>query len=117
MRELAEGHAAWGLPIFGIGEFLRVVRTLEDHCPDPAVAWKRCVRSMRSRAARAPGSCSPGRRFVPLLRGLVLDADAKGNLVFDAQVAAVCLEHGATTILTQDRDYHRFPGITVRGIV
>jgi hypothetical protein len=47
----------------------------------------------------------------------VLDADAKGNLVFDAQVAAVCLEHGATTILTQDRDYHRFPGITVRGIV
>lgn len=58
----------------------------------------------------------PGRRFLPLLRGLIHDADVRGNLVFDAQVAAVCLEHGATTILTQDKDFHRFPGITVRGI-
>jgi len=58
----------------------------------------------------------PGRRFLPLLRGLVRDANVRGNLVFDAQMAAVCLEHGATTVLTQDKDFHRFPGITVRGI-
>jgi predicted nucleic acid-binding protein len=36
----------------------------------------------------------------------------RGNLVFDAQIAAVCLEHGATTLLTEDRDFSRFRGIT-----
>ena len=40
----------------------------------------------------------------------------RGDLVFDAQIAAVCLEHGAATILTEDRDFHRFSGITVKGI-
>jgi len=58
----------------------------------------------------------PGSRFLPLLRGLVHEGHVRGDLVFDAQIAAVCLEHGATTILTEDRDFHRFSGVTVRGI-
>ncbi|MEN8150330.1 MAG: PIN domain-containing protein [Planctomycetota bacterium] len=37
-----------------------------------------------------------------------------GNLVFDAQIAAVCLENGARTILTEDRDFARFRRLTVR---
>ncbi len=57
---------------------------------------------------------SPGTRFLSLLRRMVLQGRASGNLVFDAQVAAVCLEHGATIILTEDRDFARFPGIAVR---
>lgn len=32
----------------------------------------------------------------------------QGNLVFDAQIAAVCLEHGATIMLTEDREFVRF---------
>jgi predicted nucleic acid-binding protein len=32
----------------------------------------------------------------------------QGNVVFDAQIAAVCLEHGATMLLTEDRDFTRF---------
>ena len=32
-------------------------------------------------------------------------SDVRGNLVFDAQIAAVCLEHGAATLLTEDRDW------------
>jgi len=58
----------------------------------------------------------PGRRFLPLLRGIVQEGQVRGNLVFDAQIAAVCLEHGATTVLTEDKDFHRFSGISVRGI-
>ena len=34
--------------------------------------------------------------------------------MMDAQIAAVCLEHGASTILTEDRDFRRFDGVTVR---
>jgi predicted nucleic acid-binding protein len=39
---------------------------------------------------------------------------AAGNLVLDAQIAAVCLEHGASAIPTEDRDFNRFPGLVVR---
>ena len=41
------------------------------------------------------------------------EADARGNLVFDAQIVALCLEHGVTTVLTNDRDFERFQGITL----
>jgi len=34
--------------------------------------------------------------------------------VFDAQIAAVCLEHGARTLLTEDRDFAGFTGIQVQ---
>ncbi len=57
---------------------------------------------------------SPGPAFVDILRDLVDASGASGNLIFDAQIAAVCLEHGARTLLTEDRDYARFPGIAVR---
>lgn len=36
------------------------------------------------------------------------ESGVKGNLIFDAQIAAVCLEHGATMLLTEDRDFARF---------
>ncbi|MDE0106378.1 MAG: PIN domain-containing protein [Bryobacterales bacterium] len=31
-----------------------------------------------------------------------------GNLVFDAQIVALCREHGVTCLLTEDRDFDRF---------
>ncbi|MEX0984546.1 MAG: TA system VapC family ribonuclease toxin [Actinomycetota bacterium] len=116
LRELAEGDAAWAIPIFAIGEFLRVLmhpRGPLRRPSDPAVAMGAIDDLIASPSARV---LMPGRRFLPLLRGLLRDADAKGNLVFDAVVGAVCLEHGASTILTNDKDFHRFPGITVKAL-
>ncbi len=55
----------------------------------------------------------PGPRYLQLLWSAFTDSAATGNLVFDAQIAAVCLEHGARTLLTEDRDFTRFPGIAV----
>jgi predicted nucleic acid-binding protein len=34
-----------------------------------------------------------------------------GNRIFDAQLVAVCREHGIDTILSEDRDFRRFPSI------
>ncbi|MGH2763366.1 MAG: TA system VapC family ribonuclease toxin [Thermoleophilaceae bacterium] len=55
----------------------------------------------------------PSRRHLPLLRGLVERAGAAGNLVGDAHLAALALEHGAT-VVSFDRDFARFEGITLR---
>jgi predicted nucleic acid-binding protein len=56
----------------------------------------------------------PGDGYWPILSSLVADHRIRGNLVHDAQIAAVCLEQGATTVLTEDRDFERFSGISVR---
>ena len=51
---------------------------------------------------------APGPRHWDLVAELCRSADARGNLVADAQHAAVAIEHGATWV-SQDRDFARFP--------
>lgn len=56
---------------------------------------------------------APGPRFPELLAQAVKDGDARGNLTFDAEIAAVCIEQGASQLLTEDRDFRRFPRISI----
>lgn len=107
VRQLAEGDEAWAIPIFCIGEFLRVVS--HDRLFDPPTPTIDAVDSVESLLA-SPSSrlLVPGDRYLSLLRSLIEESKVQGNLVFDAQIAAVCLEHGATTLLTEDRDFARF---------
>ncbi len=111
--KLAQGDTAWALPVFCVGEFARVVShpRLFDP-PTPAIeALDLTSELLRSPSARL---LCPGERFLSLLRQCIDAGDVGGNLVFDAQIAALCLEHGASTLLTEDRDFHRFPGLTTR---
>lgn len=113
LRQLAEGRDAWALPVFCLGEFVRVVShpRLFDP-PTPAGEAVAAVAALlESPSVRL---LSPGRRYWGLFAELVGEGGVSGNLVFDAQIAAVCLEHGARTLLTEDRDFARFPRITVR---
>ena len=54
-----------------------------------------------------------GPRHLALLRGLLVEAGTAANLVNDAHLAAVALEHGAT-IVSFDRDFGRFEGLRCR---
>lgn len=53
-------------------------------------------------------------RFWSLYRRVAGEADARGNLVPDAQLVALMVENGVRTIWTHDRDFRRFPGIESR---
>jgi uncharacterized protein len=53
-------------------------------------------------------------RFWASFRHVADDADARGNLVPDAHLAALMLEHGVRTIWTHDRDFRRFGSLEVR---
>lgn len=55
-----------------------------------------------------------GDRFWPSYRRATEPVDPRGNLVPDAHLVALMHEHGVTTIWTQDRDFRKFDGITVR---
>lgn len=44
----------------------------------------------------------------------VVQGRVVGNLVHDAHIAALVIEHGATELWTADRDFARFPGLRIR---
>ena len=55
----------------------------------------------------------PGDRHWGIFTGLLTQADARGNRVPDAYLAAMCIEQGATWY-SADRDFARFPGLDWR---
>jgi toxin-antitoxin system PIN domain toxin len=73
----------------------------------PDIAWKSAeeIKSHSRATVIAPG---PGHWAI--FRNLCEAAGAKGNLVPDAYIAALAIEHGLQ-LVTTDRDYARFPGL------
>ena len=52
----------------------------------------------------------PGDHHWPLLRNLLKTTGTAGNLVADAHLAALAIEHGCT-VYSADNDFKRFPGV------
>lgn len=52
----------------------------------------------------------PADRHWGILQRLLVEGQATGNLVMDAHLAALAIEHGAL-LCTTDRDFARFPGL------
>ena len=56
---------------------------------------------------------NPTSRHAEVLRGLLLESGAGGNLTNDAHLAALAIEHGAD-LVSYDRDFGRFPDVRHR---
>lgn len=56
---------------------------------------------------------APGPRHWELFATLVRDVNATGNLISDAYLAALAIEHGCE-VLSDDADFARFPGLRWR---
>ncbi|PYQ59988.1 MAG: VapC toxin family PIN domain ribonuclease [Acidobacteria bacterium] len=112
LTSLAEGDVAWGLPVFCMGEFLRVVTHRKIFNPPSSIetALESLMGLLGSPTVRL---LSPGPRFPEIFAETIRKAQARGNLVFDAQIAALCLEHAVHGLLTLDRDFSLFPEIRV----
>lgn len=101
-----------GLADLVLSGFLRVVthpRVFREPTPLPMAL--EVVTRLRStpNAVRVV----PGERHWPIFTSLLTDADARGNRVRDAYLAAMCIEQGATWY-SADRDFARFPGLDWR---
>jgi hypothetical protein len=106
--ELAEGPSRWAIPVFCLGEFLRIVTHPRLLSP-PFSAREACEALGRILESPSLAVLMPGERFWPLLAEAIMQASATGNLVFDAQLVALCREAGVSALLTEDRDFDRFP--------
>ncbi|HJR91202.1 MAG TPA: TA system VapC family ribonuclease toxin [Acidimicrobiia bacterium] len=108
LARLVEGLTPWGLPVFVLGEFLRVVT--HPAVLDPPTSREVALAALRSIVA------TPTCRVLNALEGystvlesVVAEAKVEGNAVLDAQIVAVCQQHGVDEILTEDRGLRRFP--------
>ncbi|SDZ30922.1 type II toxin-antitoxin system VapC family toxin [Herbiconiux ginsengi] len=107
VRELAESPAAWAIPWPCIHEFYAVVTNPKIFAGGSlASAARRQIDVWRSSPSlQLLGETSS--HWVTLER--ILDgAGVVGPRVHDARIAAICIDHGVTEILTQDRDFASF---------
>lgn len=109
LRAALEGAEAVGLPWTVVLAFLRLT-THPAVFPRPLTAIAATDAVERWLAAAPAIVVEPGRRHLSIVRGLLAHAGTAGNLVGDAHLAAVALEHGAT-VVSFDRDFGRFEGV------
>lgn len=109
---LLAGDQQFTVPLLVWASFLRVAtnrRIFEVPTPrDDAFAFLEATCGQPQHLPTAPGP-----RHLELLRQLCDEADAAGDLVPDAVIAAVAAEHSAE-IVTLDRDFARFPSVPHR---
>ena len=112
LAECAEGAAAWAIPWPCVYEFLRVVTHPKVyHPPVPAEVALADLRSLLASPSLILLSETPGHGDV--MDSVVRSAGVTGNLIHDAHIAALCVEHGVTELITGDRDFHRFRELTI----
>lgn len=113
LRRLAEGEEHWALPWPCVYEYLRVVThpRVFDPPTDLDVALEDLDSLLDSPSLHLLGE-GPAHRG-HLFR-IVSEGRALGNLIHDAHIAVLLVEHGVREFLTTDRDFSRFPSLRVR---
>jgi len=112
IRFLAEGLEPWAIPAFCLAEFVRVVTHRRVFNPPSTIgqAIGAIDALLESPSVRI---LTPSAGHWSFLRATITAGEATGNLVFDAQIAALCREHGVERLLSEDRDFHRFPFLSL----
>jgi hypothetical protein len=113
LRRHAENRIGWAIPWPCIHEFFAIVT--HPRIYDPPSTTAQAVGQISAWLA------SPSLVLLTetsdhwaMLRDLLLRGKIQGPLVHDARVAALCLAHGVTELLTADRDFSRFSSLTIR---
>lgn len=112
LHEALTGQEPFGLSESVLASFVRICtnhRVYRDPTP-PGLAMDFCAAALGSPSA-VP--VRPGRQHWAIFDGLCRTLDARGNVVPDAYLAALAIEHGATWVTT-DRGFARFPGLRWR---
>lgn len=105
---LAEGPIAWAIPWPCVYEFLRVVT--HSRVFAPPVPLEIALHDLgQILASPTLVLLSETERHAEVMMAVVNESQASGNLLHDAHIAALCIEHGVSELLTGDRDFSRFP--------
>jgi uncharacterized protein len=113
VAELAEGRAPWAIPWPCIHEFLAVVTHPRIYGPPtPLVQAIEQVEAWLESPTLV--LLAETEEYWPELRAILEQGRVNGPVVHDARIAAICCDHGVRELWTADRDFSRFPTVTVR---
>lgn len=110
MVDALNGPRRIGIPWMSLSAFIRIAtnpRALA-YPLTTAEAWEFVEEWLDAPASWIP---APGRGHRAILGRLLKDLDLRANLVTDAILAALCIEHGLQ-IISADSDFARFDEIT-----
>ncbi len=113
VHQLWAGAEPWAIPWPSIHEFLSVSTNPRIYRPSTtlAVAVSQVREWMESPSLRLLGE-STG--YFDRLEAVLKEGAVTGGMVHDARIAALCLHHGVSELLTADRDFSRFPSLKSR---
>jgi uncharacterized protein len=113
IAELADQRAPWAIPWPCLHEFLAIVTHPRIFAP-PSPLEVALAQVDAWLEAPSLVLLTEGEGYWPALRTLLGEGRIAGPLVHDARVAATCRLHGVRELWTVDRDFGRFPALTVR---
>ena len=101
------GTAPVGLPWQSLLAFLRITTNPRVMARPQSIkdAWRQVEAWLGASPAWIP---VPTSRHRDVLKDVLISGDARGDLVPDAELAALAIEHGLT-LCSSDRDFARFP--------
>jgi toxin-antitoxin system PIN domain toxin len=112
LRRVAVSGAPWGIPWPALHEFLGKVSSPRVFAPPSPwdLVWREVDLWLASPGAQL---LSETPAHLGTLRRLLETSGASGAMVHDARIAAICIEHEVDALWTADRDFQRFPGLTL----
>jgi len=113
VTELAEGQTAWAIAWHCLAEFFNIVTHPKIYAP-PSMPEQAIAQIEAWMASPTLSVLSETNLSWASLKPLLLNANVQGPKVFDARIAALCLEHGVTELLTADRDFAAFPKLATK---
>ena len=112
VTSLAENGPPWAIPWPCAYEFLRVVTHPKLFAP-PSTVEDALDRLEHFRQAPSLVMLGDGPGHFRHMLGAMRESGATGNLVHDAHIGALYMEHGVSELYTMDPDFSRFPGLKI----
>ena len=113
ISELAASGAAWAIPWPCVHEFYGVVTNARAFRPASTIELAGAQLSAWL-AAPSLALLHEGPSHWGVLQALLVAGRVVGGQVHDARIAAICIEHGVHEFWSADRDFNRFPQLTMR---
>ncbi len=110
IAELAEGRSLWAIPWPCIHEFFAIVTHPKIYNPpspvpvalDQIEAWLESPTLVMLHETTG---------YWDMITKLISSSKICGPQIHDARIAAICMLHSVTELLTADRDFSRFSGL------